>query len=266
MRDVTGQAPLGGARGRAIGRLCVTSFEPARLQAIYEEQLRDAAAGGGDARHDRRVFRAMLRAVGQLPPQRLAVPDDAGVWFWSDLHLGHENIIRYANRPFANAAEMDERLHANWRETVSANDTLVVVGDVAMRDALGEHTWRRIRQARGKRKLLVMGNHDITGRGDLRTGGFDEICAALCVDGTPPLLCTHLPLQAVPAGCVNVHGHTHDEAPRQSAHINVSVEQLNYRPVPLAHMRALARELVAGRYPAGATTLARIAAVVGAGA
>jgi len=34
----------------------------------------------------------------------------ANVWFSADFHFGHSNIIRYRDRPFANAAEMDEAI------------------------------------------------------------------------------------------------------------------------------------------------------------
>ena len=233
-------------------------IEPEALKASYEAQLEAAvASGNGDAHHGRRTFQAMLRAARALPAGRLA--GSGRTWLWSDLHFGHDNIIRYTGRPFADADAMDASLYANWAATVGADDTLVFVGDVAMRQAVGEHTWQRIRCAPGSAKHLVFGNHDLTGSGDLRVAGFDAVYAALVIDGDPPLLCTHMPLASVPAGCVNVHGHTHDEAPRRSAHINVSVEQLDYRPVPLQSVRALAKALAAERYPDGATTLERIA-------
>ena len=238
------------------------TVEPEALKAIYEAQLEaEAVSGNGDAHHGRRTFRAMLRAARALPACRLESSGET--WLWSDLHFGHDNIIRYTKRPFACVEEMDASLHANWAATVGDDDTLVFVGDMAMRGAVGEHTWERIRSGPGAAKHLVFGNHDLTGSGELRVDGFDSICAALVIDGDPPLLCTHMPLKSVPAGCVNVHGHTHDEAPRRSAHINVSVEQLDYRPVPLPAVQALARELVAGRYPEGGTTLERIANVTG---
>ena len=44
-----------------------------------------------------------------------------------------------------------------------------------------------------------------------------------------------MPLLQVPHGCVNVHGHVHQkESPTKNRHINVSVEQLDYRPVKLS--------------------------------
>ena len=230
------------------------------LKEHYEAELEARSRpGGGDNRHGRRMFRAMLRACRDLPTCQLDKPEST--WVWSDLHLGHDNIIRYTNRPFADARAMDSSLYDNWHGTVGSDDHLVFVGDVAMRRAVGPHTWQRIRNAPGAKKHLVIGNHDLTGSGRLRVDGFDTVGAVMFVDGDPPLLFTHIPLTDVPEGCVNVHGHTHDEPPRATPHINVSVEQLDYRPVALPRLRRLARHLVAGRYPVGATTLARIDAV-----
>ena len=230
------------------------ALDPQALKRGYEAQL-DAASG--DAHHGRRMFRAMLRASRELPAQRLA--EDATVWVWSDLHFGHGNIIGYTNRPFADVEAMDRALWSNWEATVGSQDTVVFVGDIAMREAVAERTWQRIRSGPGRTKHLVVGNHDLTGAGELRVAGFDHIASVLCDDGDPPLVFTHLPLANPPCGCVNVHGHTHAEPPRQSPHINVSVEQLDYRPVALPRLRALAQHLAAGRYPAGATTLERLA-------
>ena len=68
-------------------------------------------------------------------------------------------------------------------------------------------------------------------------------------------------MNEVPDGYINIHGHVHDDPPRRTPHINVSVEQLDYAPVPLTVLRALARVLVRGAYPEGNTTLARLKAI-----
>ena len=34
-------------------------------------------------------------------------------WYTADLHLGHEGILRFCNRPFASVGEMDAALIAN---------------------------------------------------------------------------------------------------------------------------------------------------------
>lgn len=60
-----------------------------------------------------------------------------------------------------------------------------------------------------------------------------------------------------PPGWVNIHGHVHQQD-SLSRHINVSVEQLNYRPVRLSDVRRLARRLLEGRTVPGPSTRARL--------
>ena len=71
---------------------------------------------------------------------------------------------------------------------------------------------------------------------------------------------THVPLTEVPDGVVNVHGETHrHRAAGADRHINVCVEQLEYRPRRLTDIRRLARELL-GEDPApSGTTAERLA-------
>ena len=111
-----------------------------------------------------------------------------------------------------------------------------------------------MRQAPG-RKILVYGNHEITSTGLVETNGFDEVHSSLYVDGDPPLLLTHVPLRVVPGGCVNIHGHLHHKRiPGRTRHINVCVEQLQYRPRALSTLRMLARRLVQRETVRGRTT------------
>lgn len=53
------------------------------------------------------------------------------VFFTSDLHFGHKNIIRFDNRPFFSVEEMDKTLIENWNRKVSADDTVYVLGDIS---------------------------------------------------------------------------------------------------------------------------------------
>ena len=76
--------------------------------------------------------------------------------------------------------------------------------------------------------------------------------------GAPPPSCGRTTPE-VPEGHVNIHGHTHGAPPGRSAHINVAVEQLEYEPVRLDRLGRLARALVGGHYPPGATTIEQIA-------
>ena len=105
----------------------------------------------------------------------------------------------------------------------------------------------------------MLGNHDVDPVNQVRPVEVDRTAVMLAAPGDPPLLLTHVPLLQVPAGCVNVHGHVHQkESPSRNRHINVSVEQLNYRPVKLSDIRRLARRLLEGRTVPGRSTRARL--------
>ena len=53
----------------------------------------------------------------------------ADIWFTSDFHLGHSNIIRFCKRPFANAHEMNEAIAERMNSCVKPDDTLYFLGD-----------------------------------------------------------------------------------------------------------------------------------------
>ena len=238
---------------------------------LYRGQMQAAYAKVRHKKFARRPYRAMFRAAFVYRGLVLDWPDRQ-VMVWSDLHLGHERVIEYAERPFLDADDMDSELWGAWADEVGRDDVVVCVGDLAMGPARNEATWTRLRNAPGKQKILVVGNHDVVwrdpdprdlgGRGEVQfyPRGFDEMCTVLVSGCNPPLVWTHYPLDDVPEGCVNVHGHAHQHMRKGSPHINVSVEQLDYRPVALTRIRSLARALVAGESPPGATTLERIEA------
>jgi len=78
-------------------------------------------------------------------------------WFTSDVHLSHANIIKFCNRPFANADEMNEAIIKKWNETVQPHDHVYILGDVSFANA--EATYNLIKRLNGV-LILVYGNHD----------------------------------------------------------------------------------------------------------
>lgn len=79
------------------------------------------------------------------------------VFFTSDLHFGHHNILKYSYRPFEDVDEMNEAIITNWNNTVGHDDIVVVLGDVFM----GKRAETMPLGARlNGRKFLVPGNHD----------------------------------------------------------------------------------------------------------
>ena len=47
-------------------------------------------------------------------------------FYISDLHFGHENAIKFDNRPFSSVEEMNEILVQRWNKVVSPEDTVPI--------------------------------------------------------------------------------------------------------------------------------------------
>jgi len=190
---------------------------------------------------------------------------DMTTYYTSDLHFGHLNIIRFCDRPFPGVSAMNARLVQLWNETVTDDDTVWVLGDVAL-GALDE-SLACIGRLAGH-KVLVPGNHDRCWEGDraLRKGdpearerrraaarerylsaGFAEIHdrpgpVAL---GDEKVALSHFPYEGDSHGEDRfveyrpedrggwvVHGHVHDTWRQRGRQINVGVDAWGGRPVP----------------------------------
>jgi len=75
----------------------------------------------------------------------------------SDTHFDHGNIIKYCDRPFSSASEMDSLMISNWNERVSYDDTVLFGGDIAM--ARGKIAIEYAQKLNGS-LVLLDGNHD----------------------------------------------------------------------------------------------------------
>jgi calcineurin-like phosphoesterase family protein len=84
---------------------------------------------------------------------------DQKVWFTSDLHFGHRNVIRFCNRPFANEKEMGEKLIENWNSVVGDNDIVFVLGDTFWFND-SKSIKKTLDQLKGKTIYMIPGNHD----------------------------------------------------------------------------------------------------------
>ena len=174
-------------------------------------------------------------------------------WFTADLHFGHENIIRYCGRPFADADEMNGELIRRWNEVVADEDEVWVLGDVAL-GTIAE-TLPLVGRLAGH-KLLVTGNHDRCWAGNgakaqrwlqrYHEVGFETIhqgVVSIEVDGHPARAC-HFPVHgdshdedrfdrfrppAAPGWLL--HGHVHTRWRRDGDQLNVGCDVWDYRPV-----------------------------------
>lgn len=79
------------------------------------------------------------------------------IWFTSDPHYWHKNIIRFCKRPFADIVEHNEGLINRHNTAVQPNDEVYILGDFAF--ASKARTIEVAKQLNGI-KYLIRGNHD----------------------------------------------------------------------------------------------------------
>lgn len=51
------------------------------------------------------------------------------IFYISDLHFGHQNVLKFDHRPYANTEEMDRDMIRKWNDRVGKDDDVYVVGD-----------------------------------------------------------------------------------------------------------------------------------------
>lgn len=84
---------------------------------------------------------------------------DQKVWFTSDLHFGHRNVIRFCDRPYETEKEMGEKLIENWNSCVGDNDIVFVLGDTFWFND-SRSIKKVLDQLKGKTIYMLPGNHD----------------------------------------------------------------------------------------------------------
>ena len=80
------------------------------------------------------------------------------VFFTSDLHFGHSNVITFDERPFANVEEMDAELITRWNNKVGKGDLVYVLGDMIWKTS-NDAAENIIKSLNGQ-IILIRGNHD----------------------------------------------------------------------------------------------------------
>ena len=87
----------------------------------------------------------------------LVFEDGSHLFFTSDTHFSHKNIIRFCDRPFETIEEMDEAMVEAWNNKVGPDDTVFHLGDVCWG---GSENWKVLDRLNGHIHLIV-GNHDV---------------------------------------------------------------------------------------------------------
>lgn len=159
------------------------------------------------------------------------------LWIWSDNHFGHNNIIKYCQRPINHELIM----LSEWVRSVHPEDQILNLGDIFMGSGGNSKRWADIVKLMPGEKFTLMGNHD-RDESLIRRAGF-EILEPFVHKGVAfshRPVCDDFPIEG--AWDVNVHGHTHNNPWPDSHHadegtpyhdktyINVSVEMLDLKP------------------------------------
>lgn len=132
------------------------------------------------------------------------------VWFTSDTHFYHGNIIRYCNRPFKDVEEMNETLIRNWNETIPEDGVVFHLGDFAMG---GSQEWSRILDRLNGRIYLILGNHDMKCIRQGFMGRFEHVTQQMTIRvGGQAIVLNHNPFLAYGGAYRDVwqlFGHVH---------------------------------------------------------
>ena len=153
------------------------------------------------------------------------------VWFTSDFHFGHFNIIRYCNRPFANIQEMDDAIADRVNACVKTNDVLYFLGDFCMGKAEQITAYRKRLACRTIH--FTEGNHDRTVRKLQHLFASWETLSEINVVKQRIVLC-HYAMRVWPhhaQGAWHLYGHSHGNLPDEplSLSLDVGVDTHDFR-------------------------------------
>lgn len=154
----------------------------------------------------------------------------------ADTHFGHDNIIKYENRPFKNAQEMDKRIIELWNSTVGKEDLVYVLGDFTL-SRRKEIIKSLVDQLNGG-KVLIMGNHDTRKPKDYVECGF-KVATRKPIMVEPGIILMHEPFvdpSLIAPNYIYFFGHVHLNKSLMDDYPNcmcVSIERIGYKPINL---------------------------------
>lgn len=169
------------------------------------------------------------------------------VFFTADLHFNHANILKYCNRPYSNAHEMNEGLIAKWNAKVTKNDTTYLLGDVAFGNF--DNAIELLKRLNG-RIILIKGNHDR--RYLIQNGPFDSVHDLRKIEvGSKEIVLCHYPMREWDKfylGTWMLHGHCHGTLPPHPTlpSFDVGVDCHNFEPISFEEVK---QKMEALNYP-----------------
>lgn len=171
------------------------------------------------------------------------------IYFTSDTHFSHANIIKYCSRPFSSAEEMDEHMIKQWNSRVKPGDTVYHLGDFGFTN---QERLKKIIERLNGQKFLIWGNHDKTLQGSqelkdmfVKCTNFLEISVkdADVERGSQKIVLCHYAMlvwNKSHHGAWMLHGHSHGSLkyPYKMKIMDVGVDSNNFAPVSYDEVKA----------------------------
>jgi calcineurin-like phosphoesterase family protein len=156
------------------------------------------------------------------------------IFFTSDEHYGHANIIKYCGRPFKSIEEMDEELIRRHNSVVQKYDMVIHAGDFAM--CSEKEAYKYIYRLTGQ-PLFLRGSHDKWLRKDapastLWEGEIEGQYIAIC----------HYAMRVWPRSHYNswqLYGHSHGKLEPIGKQWDIGVDNNNFTPVSFEQLKAI---------------------------
>ena len=92
---------------------------------------------------------AQIELMSGLSPRK--------IWFTSDTHFFHHQVVEKCQRPFGSVEEMNEELIRRWTAVVHSDGIVFHLGDFCFGKS---ENWHQILDRLKGRIYLVLGNHD----------------------------------------------------------------------------------------------------------
>ncbi|MFH1823347.1 MAG: hypothetical protein ABH817_01360 [archaeon] len=155
------------------------------------------------------------------------------IWFTSDWHLRHENIIKYCSRPFNSIKQMDNSIINLFNSTVANEDIVYFLGDLTLSN---DKIWieKIIKNLKGEKHLIV-GNHDKLNLFDYVKLGFLSVHTSLELDH---FALVHDPVFFTRQKTI-LCGHVHNLFKIQKNVINVGIDVWEFKPVSYETIKVL---------------------------
>lgn len=170
--------------------------------------------------------------------------------FTADEHHGHENIIKFCNRPFKNTTECTETIIAKHNAVVPKGARVYHLGDMFWRTLPLKAALDIIHNLNGQH-YYIWGNHcELLEQNAILRSAFVwcKDLAQIKYKDLPKIVMCHYAMRVWNGshrGAWHLYGHSHGELDEQGLSFDVGVDCNNFEPVSIEQVEAKMREKIA---------------------